>query len=169
MEKELIILWVAQAVQCSGKVGIYIVLWLGCICIPVGQASPWSWDASSAWIMLASPSIRDVPKSLWALTAWGNRTLIFYSAEVTLYKPALLKQSSAWNGINRGQVLRSMNHWTWSRETAAHPLESVSFSHFVLRWVQGRPFRNICKWKWFLRLINQWFEYVALFYTVYHD
>ncbi|XP_059334235.1 regulator of G-protein signaling 21 isoform X1 [Ammospiza nelsoni] len=37
-----------------------------------------------------------------------------------------------WNGINRGQVLRSINTLNcW--ETSAHPLESVSFSHFVLR------------------------------------
>lgn len=66
-----------------------------------------------------------------------------------------------WNGIKKGQVLRSINTLNgW--ETPAHSLESVSFSHFVLRWVQGSPFRNICKWKWLLRLIKQWFEYVTL-------
>lgn len=148
--------------QCYGKVGIYIVLWLRCICIPVGQAFPCSQDAGSAWIMLASPNIRDALESPWALTARGGRTLTFCSAGITLYKPALPTQISAWNGSTRGQVLRSTRTLILIQGNTNTSTGEWELFSLCAQVSTRQPSEEQNKWKCFLRLINHWFEHAAL-------
>lgn len=136
MERK-IFLRVDHAVQCYWKVGIYIGLWLKCICIPYDRHFHVTRMPEDYLGFSQHKKFRQVP---FAWIAWTSRTLTFFLLRSHYTKQYYSSKPRYGMDFTEAKFWRAITYWTRPRgntSTAKQLLESVTFSQHCT-WVSRR-------------------------------